>query len=94
MKIAELLKEMDAITSDDEGMEAVPEYDRGEYDREGDMAHTQLRTICAASQDLLDTVGAEDNLPEWVQSKLTLAQDYLTTVRDYLAAKKHDHAAE
>lgn len=72
----------------------IADYDRGEYDREGDMAHTQLHTICAASQDLLEMIDAEDNLPEWVQSKLTLAQDYLTTVRDYLAAKKHDHAAE
>jgi len=74
--------------------DGIADYDRGEYDREGDMAHTQLHTICAASQDLLEMIDAEDNLPEWVQSKLTLAQDYLTTVRDYLAAKKHDHAAE
>lgn len=64
----------------------VAHYDRGEYDREGDMALTQLHTICTASQDLLDMVHPEDNLPEWVQAKLTLAQDYMTTVRDYLMA--------
>jgi hypothetical protein len=27
-------------------------------------------------------------MPEWVQSKITLAQDYITTVRDYLQSKE------
>ena len=30
----------------------------------------------------------DDNMPEWVQSKITLAQDYITTVRDYLQSKQ------
>jgi hypothetical protein len=30
----------------------------------------------------------DDNMPEWVQSKITLAQDYITTVRDYLQSKE------
>jgi serine protease inhibitor len=30
----------------------------------------------------------DENMPEWVQSKITLAQDYITTVRDYLQSKE------
>ena len=59
----------------------------GEYDQEGDMAKTQLRTIISAAQDLHDMLHPEENLPEWTQSKLTIAQDYIVTVRDYLKAK-------
>ena len=61
--------------------------DPGEYDQEGDMARIQLQTIIGAAQELADMMEADDNLPEWVQNKLTLAEDYITTVRDYLKAK-------
>jgi Cu/Ag efflux protein CusF len=30
----------------------------------------------------------DDNMPEWVQSKITLSQDYISTVRDYLQSKE------
>jgi hypothetical protein len=30
----------------------------------------------------------EENMPEWVQSKITLAQDYISSVRDYLQSKE------
>jgi hypothetical protein len=30
----------------------------------------------------------EENMPEWVQSKITLAQDYISSVRDYLQYKE------
>jgi hypothetical protein len=66
--------------------EVKPE-DIGEYDQEGAMAKTQLRTIVSAATELMDMVSDDDNLPEWVQSKLTLAQDYTTTVRDYLRSR-------
>jgi len=56
----------------------------GEYDQEGDMAKTQLKTMIDAAQELHDMMGDNDNLPEWVQSKITKATDYIDTVRDYL----------
>lgn len=62
--------------------------DKGEYDYEGQMARTQLQTICRNSTDLIAMLNDEDNMPEWVQSKITLAQDYITTVRDYLQSKE------
>lgn len=58
--------------------------DPAEYDQEGDMAKTQLRSIKYHADELHEMLSDNDNLPEWVQSKLTLAQDYLQTVCDYM----------
>jgi hypothetical protein len=62
--------------------------DRGEYDREGDMAHDQLRTILDAAEELRSILTADENLPEWVQSKITKALDYIDTARDYMKSQK------
>jgi len=62
--------------------------DRGEYDREGDMAINQLKTINDAATELRSILDAEDNLPEWVQSKITKAVDYIDTARDYMKSKE------
>ena len=58
--------------------------DPAEYDQEGDMAKTQLKTMMDAAQELYDMMGDDDNLPEWVQSKITKAADYIDTAADYV----------
>ena len=68
--------------------EAVNSIDRGEYDYEGLMARTQLQTIVRNSTDLIDMLSDQENMPEWIQSKITLSQDYISTVRDYLHSVK------
>jgi hypothetical protein len=68
--------------------EAAQAIDKGEYDYEGQMARTQLQTILRNSKDLVDMLGDDDNMPEWVQSKITLAQDYISSVRDYLQSRE------
>ena len=62
----------------------------GEYDREGDMAKDDLRTIDSAAEELYSILRADDNLPEWVQSKITKAVDYIDTARDYMKAQKYE----
>ena len=62
----------------------------GEYDREGDMAKDDLRTIDDAAEELYSILQADDNLPEWVQSKITKAVDYIDTARDYMKAQKYE----
>lgn len=62
--------------------------DPNEYDREGDMAKTQLQTICRNAEDLIEMMDDDTNLPEWVQAKIVKAEDYITTVRDYLQSEK------
>jgi len=72
----------------DELIEATKSIDSGEYDYEGQMARTQLQTILRNSKDMIDMLSDQDNMPEWVQSKITLAQDYISCVRDYLQSKE------
>ena len=63
------------------------QYDTGEYDQEGDMAKSDLRSIIANAQKMHDMIDDADNLPEWVQSKITKAEDYISTVANYMAAE-------
>ena len=64
--------------------------DPNEYDQEGDMAKTQLKTMIDAAQELSGMLGDNDNLPEWVQNKITKATDYIDSVRDYLKSEADD----
>ena len=66
----------------------------GEYDREGDMAKDDLRTIDDAAEELYSILQADENLPEWVQSKITKAVDYIDTARDYMKAQKYEEGVE
>ena len=65
-------------------MYATEAKEKQEYDYEGDMAMSQLKSIIANSQKMHDMLGADTNLPEWVQSKITLAEDYITTAANYM----------
>ena len=65
-------------------------YDEGEYDQEGDMAKSDLRSIIANAQKLHDMIDDADNLPEWVQSKITVAEDYMSTVANYMTAEMNE----
>ena len=84
-------KTVDNCVKEDHGPEnpAAP-VNYGEYDREGDMAKDDLRTINSAAKELYAILDAEENLPEWVQSKITKAVDYIDTVRDYMKANKYE----
>jgi serine protease inhibitor len=61
--------------------------DEGEYDYEGDMAKSQLRSIIANSKRIHDMLEDTTNLPEWVQSKITLAEDYISTASNYMQSE-------
>jgi hypothetical protein len=61
--------------------------EKTEYDYEGDMARGQLQSIINNSQRVHDMLEDNDNLPEWVQSKITLAEDYISTVANYLMSE-------
>ena len=68
--------------------------DPNEYDNEGEMAKTKLRTAVDAAEDLMNLLDDEDNLPEWAQGKITKAVDYLDSVRDYMASEAQDDLDE
>jgi len=61
--------------------------EKTEYDYEGDMARGQLQSIINNAQRVHDMLKDNDNLPEWVQSKITLAEDYISTVANYMMSE-------
>ena len=71
--------------------EAIDFIDRGEYDYEGAMARTQLQSICRNAQELVNMLKDDENMPEWVQSKITKAEDYISSVTEYLKSRKELH---
>ena len=75
-----------------EGVEE--DYDRDEYDEEGEMAMSQARTIEDAAEELQSILDADENLPEWVQKKISLAMDYIDTARDYLKSNRPEDDTE
>lgn len=77
-----------------EGIESVAMIDKGEFDREGEMAKQQIHTIMRAAKNLHKMLGDDDNLPEWVQKKITLAQNYIDGVADYLASQRAEAGEE
>ena len=58
--------------------------DQGEYDREGEMAKDDIKTVVRHAQALQKILGDNDNLPEWVQAKLAKIEGMMTAVDDYM----------
>lgn len=66
-----------------------------EIDDEGGMIMSQLDTIENAVNRLRSVVKDSDmQLPGWVQSKVTLATDYIDTAADYMTSKNEEYVAE
>jgi hypothetical protein len=64
--------------------------DQGEYDQEGDMAKDSIKTVVRHAQALEKILGDNDNLPEWVQSKLAKIESMMTAVDDYMQNQADD----
>ena len=67
--------------------------EKQEYDYEGDMAMSQLKSIIANAQRIHDMLGRDTNIPEWVQSKITLAEDYISTAANYMQGEMNEDVA-
>jgi hypothetical protein len=61
--------------------------DKKEYGYEGEMVMSQLKAIIQHAEQLHDLLEPDTDLPEWVQSKITLAYDYVQTAADYMATE-------
>ena len=70
--------------------EAMPQqggYSGKEKPSGGKMARTDLVTIAKDAQELVNMFGDESELPDWVESKLTKAADYLNSVKKYIGGE-------
>ena len=54
-----------------------------EYDYEGYMVRTQLRRMASQAQELLMLTKDEEQFPAWMQSKITLASEYIDGFYDF-----------
>src|SRR6056300_211036 len=71
--------------------EAVEPEKKDEYDGEVDMAKNQLKRIVSHAQHFHDMLTDKDqNLPEWVQSKVTKAEDYISSAHDYMMGEMQE----
>ncbi len=64
--------------------------DPREYGYEGEMAMSQLKGILMHAKQLHDMLEPDTDLPEWVQSKITLAYDYIQTAADYMNTEMNE----
>jgi hypothetical protein len=51
---------------------------------EGSMAKHDAMECAEDAQAIADMISDTDNLPEWLEAKITLAADYMNRVKDYL----------
>ncbi len=78
------MEEMSKISIDEMGCPSdMPKQD---HDHEGKMHRSSLFKMAKYSVELLDMIQDADDLPEWVESKITKAADYLGVVKHYLEA--------
>jgi hypothetical protein len=89
-KVADMYRKLPTMKEENDGTEA----DQGEYGYEGDMAMSQLKSIIRNAQSLHDHMEPQTDLPEWVQSKITLAADYIQTAADYWRSEKEEAMTE
>ena len=75
-KLKQIINEEMMMLDDKEHMKHV--------DEEGGMAKSQLYKMAKYAMMLHDALDDEDQLEAWVQSKITIASEYLGKVKHYL----------
>ena len=61
-----------------------PDMAHNHDNNEGSMARSQLMHMKNYAEELTQMITDHDNLPEWVELKITLANDYIAKVKHYL----------
>jgi len=51
---------------------------------EGSMSRSQLLHMKGYVEELMQMISDHDNLPEWIETKITLANDYIAKVKHHL----------
>lgn len=71
------------------GEPAPVDYDHGP---EASMHRSSLHTIKGEVEQLLYMIGEQDDLPEWLEAKITKARAYLSAAKDYLSGEQAEMA--
>lgn len=62
----------------------LPTNESDDIENEGEMLIAQLHSIIENAKSLLKMVDSEDQIEDWIQSKITIAEDYLRTTHSYI----------
>ena len=68
--------------------------DEKEYGYEGDMALNQLATLTRCAEMIKEMLKPDTDMPEWIQSKITLATDYIQTAADYMYSEMNEEVKD
>ena len=67
---------------DDDG-DGLEFEDSDDYEQAG-MIKSNLYSIATKSQSMHDMIGDSDKLPEWIQEKIAVCDEYMDVIHDYL----------
>lgn len=70
------------------------DWNNGEEDHEGYMAVAQLHRISEMVNMLLDVMGENDEIPGWIQYKITRAYNDLNDAFAYVEYESHEESTE
>ena len=90
MKLTDLLKDIElgkVYTDKDKPPFKVNE----DKDKEGKMAKFDAKETFEDAMDVFKMIDEYDDLPEWLEAKITKASDYMNSVKDYLT---HHHSGK
>ena len=65
------------------------DWNEGHPDHEGEMAVTQLHRLTEMTSMLLNIISEDDDLPGWIQYKITRAYNDINDAFGYIEAKSH-----
>ena len=69
----------------------LSEASKKNYEHDDEMAINQLKTVVRNAQELVDMLESTNaDLPEWLESKITLAEDYILTAYNYMKSETTD----
>ena len=88
------LTALQALNMKEKKTPASNKLDKGEYDEEGGMAKSQLQSIIRNAKAIYDGLEDDTNISEWAQSKITLAEDYISTVSNYMQGESEKTASK
>ena len=88
IKLKDILLEAEDPQEPEEGPKEpktkIPKSPFEEDDNEGKMAKFDAKELAQDSIAVYKMIQSSDDLPEWLEAKITKASDYLNSVKDYL----------
>jgi hypothetical protein len=67
-----------------EAKEVVEAESKNDMDPQSHLMVSLLKNLVQDAEELMGMIQSDSELPEWCHAKITLAQDYVETVSDYL----------